>query len=253
MKKLLFIFLSCLTTSCCIAQKLSTKAVLSNSSFSFEKHQAGHFNYYYAKDSEVERKLDSVIELHESRMTRILQILKLNEYTELIDYFIVRDLDELGKLTGDTTVQGKAIPEEHLMFAYMNAEANSIGGHEIMHIVVRDIWGKTRYGWMEEGMASYSDEKWRPTGLHNLANQLAKDKKLVSFSHLLMYHLCAVEVRYWQTGSIVKYLCEQYGIEKVRQLWKKGLSKAECIFGKDRETLEREWREHIKGHDDTVR
>jgi hypothetical protein len=52
-------------------------------------------------------------------------------------------------------------------------------------------------------------------------------------------------ISYPQAGSFVKYLYEQYGVGKIKELWKNGAAKNfKRVLGKDVAALEKDW--HVR-------
>ncbi len=112
-----------------------------------------------------------------------------------------------------------------------------------MHVMAGNAWkGKPKF-WINEGFAVYSDEMWYGFPLHDLNKYLLLEKKLIPLGELIEnFRYYSDMVSYPQAGSFVKYLYEQYGVDKIKDLWKSGAAKNfKRVLGKDIAALEKDW------------
>jgi hypothetical protein len=128
--------------------------------------------------------------------------------------------------------------------------------HETMHILAQQAWGRPNGAWVREGLATYAAGKCAGRNLHTVAAALAADGRLVRLADLPGRFDVKGEqgaAMYIQSGSVVKYVAESYGTDKLRKLYRDGLvdsaavaaSVAGAMAGLDAARLEREWRRTV--------
>jgi hypothetical protein len=124
---------------------------------------------------------------------------------------------------------------------------NASGSHELMHVMANNTWGMKPKPWLNEGFATYSDDRWHGYGLHDLSKFLLLERKLIPLEKLIDdFRGHNDMISYPQAGSFVKFLYETYGSEKVKQLWAKGSAKDLArILGHDVTSLEKAWHQKL--------
>jgi hypothetical protein len=146
------------------------------------------------------------------------------------------------QLIGSQT-NGVGFPSTRVLCFVFGEKINASGSHELMHVMAGNTWGTKPKTWLSEGFATFSDDRWHGYGLHDLGKFLLHDKKLVPLEKLIdNFREHSDMVSYPQSGSLVKFIYEQYGAEKVKLLWKNGSAKdISRVLGIDVELLEKDW------------
>lgn len=135
------------------------------------------------------------------------------------------------------------------------ANADSTACHEVTHILVREA-AKEAFvnipAWVDEGLAEYGSP--RPDESHEAAlAEAISANRLSPLRHLQTYPGTSQEILafYGQAGSVIRYLIDTYGGDKVRDLFaafKQGLRIDDAlkqVYGFDQNGLDNAWRESI--------
>lgn len=106
--------------------------------------------------------------------------------------------------------------------------------HEIMHMVSMTAWGPPPFNvtWLNEGLATYAANNCSGYSVSELY-RFFLEKNMLASSDSLSNNFYQIEemIGYHQSACIVEYLMETYGIEKLEELWKNGLTRFESIYG----------------------
>jgi hypothetical protein len=252
MKKLfVFLIISCTLQGCAVYDWIYTPTVnksLNKQNFSWVSDTVEGIAYHFDKGSYKQEDMHEIKDVTKRSISKILVLTDEKEYPETIDYFIVPTRERMKELTG-FTINAFAYPRLNVVYAIIGSKIRAIGGHEFNHTITANIWGNAE-SWLSEGFAVYSDDGWNGYSLYELNNYLLGKNKLLSLEELIdKFHSHSVMVTYPQSGGIVKYLYEKYGIEKFKTLWQKGSGSIEKIYGKRLTEIEKEWKEEIKKHD----
>ncbi len=127
--------------------------------------------------------------------------------------------------------------------------------HELTHVLTK-LAGEGPYGdlpaWLDEGMATIAEGDWldRRGGALQFAinnDQVLSLRSMESPSNRPGF----VDIFYGQSAAIVLYLLQQYGTDKMNELFstfKEGSSVEDAlqrVYGLDRETLDNDWRASV--------
>lgn len=155
-------------------------------------------------------------------------------------------------LIGNET-NGVAFPRTKVVCFILNEKVDASGSHELIHVMAGNTWGLKFRTWINEGFATYADDIWHGYQLHDLNKYLLQEKKLIPLEKLVDdFSSHSNLISYPQTGSFVKYIYEQYGVDKVKELWKSGTVKGmKRALGKDIVTIESEWHRRLAEADAT--
>ncbi len=158
-------------------------------------------------------------------------------YSRPIRIIVTPDMAGIKDLTGKTT-NGIAFPKENLI-----VEMDGVTGacHEILHLIGTNSWGKPK-AWISEGMAVYCDDNWWGYDLHALARYLQLNRKLTPLKALIRdkgFHSIDPRYSYPQAGSMVRFIDQQYGRQKLIKLWQ--TNDFSASLGKTAEEIEIAW------------
>lgn len=239
------------SASFCLASP-SAKELLKRKDFVWKSTASEHFRFHFEPVAETENRIENLRLSQEEFFAKNLRLLKINAYPFQTDIFVVASRQRMKRLTGDET-NGAAYPDTKVVCFILNEKLYGWGSHELMHVMAGNVWGKKFKPWINEGFATYSDDIWHGYKLHDLNKYLWQKKKLIPLEKLIedFFDYSDMET-YPQAGSFVKYLYEQYGVDKVRELWKGGTVRdLKRVLGKDAAALEKEWHNELMKADAT--
>jgi len=216
--------------------------LLKRKGFVWKSTVTQHFRLHFEPETLAETRIEDLKRWQVQAFAKNLQLLKAAEYSFQTDIFIVSSRERMKRLTGDET-NGVAFPSTKVICFVFNEKINASGSHELMHVMARNVWDGKPKAWIGEGIAVYADDIWGGYQLHDLNKHLLLEKKLVPLEKLIEdFGDYSDLITYPQAGSFVKYLYEQYGIDKIKDVWKHGSAKdLKQVLGKDVQTLEKEW------------
>ncbi|MBF9221646.1 hypothetical protein [Hymenobacter ruricola] len=83
--------------------------------------------------------------------------------------------------------------------------------------------------------------------LHEAAASLLREKKAVPLRQLAAnFYAVNDVVAYLQSGSVVQFVHDTYGIQAVRTLWRGGLAQAAAATGLAPDDLDAAWRAYLQ-------
>ncbi len=249
----LSLLLACLTGGASISFA-SPKAheLLQRKGFVWKTAVTVHLRIHSEPGTLAEARIDELKQWQEKAYARNLQLLNLSTYSSLTDIFIVGSRERMKQLIGVET-NGRAFPKTKVVIFVFSETIKAAGSHELMHVMAGNAWKGRPTFWLSEGFACYADDMWHGYRLHDLSKYLLQKKSLASLKELIEnFGNYSDMVTYPQSGSFVKYLYEQYGVDKVKTLWKSGSAKAlKRMTGKDISTIEQEWHGRLMEADAT--
>ena len=101
--------------------------------------------------------------------------------------------------------------------------------HEIMHMISMTTWGYPHDDliWLNEGLATYTETHCNGYKVGQIYRYLLEKEMLISIDSLTNNFYGEDDmISYHQSAHIVEFLLTNYGIEKFKELWKKGF----CFF-----------------------
>ncbi len=215
-----------------------------------------HFEIIYPPDQEWSKEISIIGELHEYYYSQLISELKITENIKIRSY-IFRDEDEKKGLTGAGRTQiAKPWLREIYLTPLLLTDARL--KHEISHIVVGNLinsplglYGK--FGGIIpnmaviEGISVALEPETNILRLHQKAAILKQENKLPSFSGLFnvgKFYSRSGQISYSTSGSFIKFLIENYGIDKFKRLLK--YEDFEKIYNKNISQVEKEYSEFLK-------
>ncbi len=210
--------------------------------FSWKSFQSPEFILYYQPNSLTEKNLT----LAESRIKKGIdnakKFTKIDSIKIPVYYFVVDNKQEFAQLTksnhtGLSFAKSNTIIESYFLLGE---------SHEVVHLISYQNWGNSRT-WIMEGIAVYSDQKWAGKELDKLCFELDQNDKLIPINDLLKnrkFSYFDSQIKYPQSGSLIKYLITTYGWDKFFQFWKK--TRLQKIYNISPYELENNWLNHIK-------
>lgn len=176
-----------------------------------------------------------------------LRIIKESVLNDSIEIIFVDDKEEMYKYTYlhlSGTVFFLGSKTNNLVFCIYDNKRMPLK-HELMHLVAGLKWGLIDgdFSWFDEGLATYADSDWEcdSYSFEEKYTAFMQDNKLVPMDSLITdfhgdiftkdFDNNINRIRYNQSAYMVQYMIENYGIEKIKELWQNGMHKFEDIFG----------------------
>jgi hypothetical protein len=211
----------------------------SHPAFQWQKATTEHFTIYYAANSATVPRLGEIKKSIEVSRASVLNLIQVKEFPDRIHVFLVDSRPRMKDLMGAEQFGG-AIAKIRVVFAVVNATNNGCSTHEFCHVIASLVWCKPER-WIDEGFASFSDERWRNRDM--LAARLAAQGRLLPLKTLAEDFLKHPErVTYIESASFLGFVIERYGMETFKDVWKHGFKGLPKALGRSVPELEAEWR-----------
>ena len=176
-----------------------------------------------------------------------LQIINEKPFTDSVHIYLVPSRDGMKHLAGLSAAGYAALNDTigllpgNVVCSIYRKEYNPLK-HELMHIASFLKWGKQSYShklWLTEGLAVYAGPENYDCDGHNLKERymfFLQNGKLFSPDLLLNAEIdfansVGNKILYNQSGYIVGYLIENYGIDKLKAIWQSEMENFEKIYG----------------------
>lgn len=225
------------------------KPFIDNKNFAWQKYETPHFVIYVEKQSFAEENIEALKVRMEAIRTNTLVFMGVDGYDKRLYVFLLPSRERM-KLLTNYEGNGFARPELQTVFEIYSPRLKGVSNHEPFHVFANNLWGSAKETFVSEGMAVYSDDRWHSFGLHPLAKFLKDKGKLISANRLVSNFRNENDlITYPQSGSFVKFLCEKYGKDKMRKIWKDGQKAFKKTYGKNLDEVEKEWLSFLDGQD----
>jgi len=229
-------------------QRLSVKSLRFAKHFSWISKESANFDFFYEADTPAARDIDRIVKSMEDSRARVERLLGKTSKLRLQTFFV----ESRARMKDLIKLETNAYAYGTISTMVYNDEIESIGAHQTCHVLATSLWGDSREEWVEEGLAVYANDHWRGLPLHSVAKWLLDRDKLVPVAGLVKngwQQKHSDEVTYPQLGSFVKFVYEKYGMDGVKQLWKRGAKDAPGALGKPLNAVEVEWKAELMNVD----
>lgn len=241
----LILFLSLLIYSCNIVSQDDNDWFPSTITNLEDKITKTEKNIRYFVDPQmsiIER--NNLIEMTTEYVRQNLMLIKESNFRDSVYIVLVRDKDEMIKYAGGR-ISGIAMLKDCYIPENMVCCIPKVLKHELMHILVRLKWNSliknevNHPDWLTEGLAVYADpeaENFAGLTLEEMYAYFYQNKKLLAldllteFPSVISSDPTQIKIAYSQSGYIVQFLVERYGVQKLKELWI-GDSDFEGIYG----------------------
>jgi hypothetical protein len=215
-----------------------------NRAFRWQTNSTEHFTIYYEAGSATEPRLKEIVASVEASRASVLRLMQQEDFPDKIHVFLVDSKSRMKDLMG-ATPYGGAIAKIRVVFAVVNSTNNGCSTHEFCHVIAAATWGKPER-WIDEGFASYSDERWR--NRDEIVAQLAAQNRLLPLKTLAKDFLKHPdEVTYYESASFLGFVIERYGWDKFKRIWRGGYKSIPKVLGRSIADVEAEWRGSLPG------
>jgi|GEM_PF-919483 len=222
----------------------SAAELLNRKGFDWRTAQTGHVFVYFEPGTHAEKMLEKLKRVNEAAYDSNLRLLDCDAYPEKLHTFAVDSREKMKRLIHYET-NGKAFPRHHTACFVVSESIWAATAHELFHVMHHQLWGQAgfkKWHWLSEGMAVNADEKWQGQDPHGFCGQLHEKGELIPLSQLCdRFGSASPMITYPQAGSFVRFLYEEYGVAKLRELWQQGHQAMRGVFSQDLSQLEKAW------------
>ncbi len=217
-----------------------------------------HFIFYYFPGTQAEKDINVIAEEREKILNKIARMVNIN-FKGKIFVFFYPDAKSKRKITKH---QGMGLSYSNTIVEIYNLRAKMDPNHEITHSVTALLGDPPAL--FDEGFATYNQKDHKFGNSHidviarkyKMKNMLWKIEDIFSFTDIGSPETKAL-IAYPEAASMVKYIIENYGMDKFLKLFKtlKRSDKPEQIeinkkefkniTGRDIFTFEKEWRNYL--------
>ena len=205
---------------------------------SLAEYQTNKFNIYCKIGSFADSNISFLKNDTGEAIVRIKEVLNIQKLPNAFYVIVVESRDEMKNFVG-IRHKGMTSLENDLIFLVYNQNTRAYIRHELFHLAAFRLWGRPSNRILDEGGAMYADSiclnydnpiivlnkylfennLWFPfNDLKDNFNKLAHENDMIA---------------YLQSALIFKYLYENYGLEKIEELWKNGFDNFSKIYGFD--------------------
>ena len=217
--------------------------------FRWQTNRTEHFSVYYEANSAVVPRLQEIAASVEVSRVSVLRLIQKKDFPDRIHVFLVDSKPRMKDLMGSTPYGG-AIAKIRVVFAVVNATNNGCSTHEFCHVIAGATWGKPER-WIDEGFASYSDERWRNRDV--IVAELARQGRLLPLKTLAKDFLRHPDdLTYHESASFLGFVIERYGWDKFKAIWRGGYQSIPKVLGRSMSELETEWRASLPAKADAA-
>ncbi|MBF9236186.1 hypothetical protein I2I05_02145 [Hymenobacter sp. BT683] len=214
--------------------------------FAWAHTRTPHFDLYAETSRYTAADMPGLGARAERALRDHLALLGAPPMSDRVPLFFVRSRARLKLLTGYAW-GGFVTPHNDGVFYVATPEARPALRHELIHRVSRATWGLEPEFWLKEGVATFGAGHCAHYSLHEAAASLLREHRAVPLRELSTnFHGVNDIVAYLQSGSVVQYVHDTYGIAAVRCLWRGGLAASAAATGLTPEQLDAAWRAYLR-------
>jgi hypothetical protein len=208
------------------------------------------FRLYFRNDSYTSSNIPKIKKELDEAYTRVLKLLNIEKYPYGIYLLAFDSKAEMKGVMGHKINDSVSVSKDFVSFVYNDTIRPQLK-HEIFHLIASEMWGPTQYSILDEGGATYSDNFCHyDNAIYTLNKYFLKETLLFKIEDLIEnFDDKATEndvITNIQSAGYFKYLYENYGVSKMRQLWKTGFENFEYIYGFSVKEFDKKWRSSIE-------
>lgn len=235
MKKLLLILLCLPLLFGCANKTQENETIVQGNGWKLEKQvtkKVDNFHFTFPSVGYAYDNRDLYVKECIDALKEDCAIIKLPNYNNPIKIRFLNSRKEMEEEVGMTTTGWTNMWTQEIHIVAVNEFKPPIK-HEIMHMISMTTWGYPHDDliWLNEGLATYAHV---PSGydcngykVGQIYRYLLEKEILISIDSLTNNFYGEDDmISYHQSAHIVEFLLTNYGIEKFKELWKKGF----CFF-----------------------
>lgn len=246
------------------------RAALAHRRFVWDSLPSAGFTLYVPRGSYAAERTGQYRDEVEAGMAHALTMLGEVRYPDRLRVFVLGSREDVEAVTG-TGWTGWADPAGRNVGVVARAECRPVFRHEIMHAVSLLLWGNplgpdkdpipprdanvfARGAWLREGIAAAAEDLYVTYSYRGMAAQWQTEGALMPLDTLVHgFHQQDDLAAYLQAGSLMQYLLERYGSERLRLVWREGAGAFQRAYGRSAAQLEAEWHEWLRATPDSAR
>ena len=221
---------------------------------SLSEYRINKYIIYCKNGSYAENNISSLIDKTNESINRVKKIFNIQRLPNAFYAIVVDSRDEMKSFVG-IRHKGMTSLGNDLLFLVYNQNTRAYTRHELFHLVAFRLWGLPSSRILDEGGAMYADSICinynEPIIILN--KYLYENELWYSFQDLKdNFNKCANEndiIAYLQSALVFKYLYENYGLDKIENLWQNGFNNFSEIYGFEFEALKDRLIQLIKNAD----
>jgi hypothetical protein len=199
-------------------------------------------NIRYTVDStmSIDQRND-VINKTKEYITENLALINESDFNEPIHIILVRELNDFGgRIWGIVVPEDERMPTAMIISIY--GPKRSSLRYDLMRLIIPIKWGEQHdpaLKWLSVGISAYANSEAFDYDGHSFEERYTcflQNRELLQADTLAMFtieeFMPGNKIAYSQAAYIVKYLIDNYGIEKLKQLWQEGMDSFEKIYGR---------------------
>jgi hypothetical protein len=213
----------------------------------WNRFDSTHYEFYFSNTITNASLINRIIDKQEKNINHIAKLMQIENIDTLdkIRMWVFSNDDEKYR---KTQIKSSAHCLTPYWSIYYNQD-NAIGAHESGHLLSQTYWGYTkteRFDFLlSEGFAFFVDEHgYFDFNFYDKAKEILKKKKYRISNIAKSNSKGKFKEKAFVAGAFVKFLIENYGLDKFVQLWKtirEDESEFSQIYGKSFEALEFEF------------
>lgn len=212
------------------------------------QRRTANANIYVLAGSAAAPLLPRLVPESERAIIGNLQWLGEKRTSRRLNLFFVGSRDEMRPFTG-TRSGGWSVVSEGTAFLVANDSVRPALKHEIMHLLSWRHWGTPGGVWLQEGVATAAVRGCHEWTLEEAAASLYREGELATIPDMRRRFKTGGTqgaAHYLSAGSLVTFIDEKWGRDRLRQLWQSGgLASAQSVLGLSTLQLEQRWRTHV--------
>lgn len=200
------------------------------------EYNQNEFVLYFNEDSYSYQKQTFLLKLIESSLVRIKEVLDIKNVRDRFYIVMLASREEMNRMIG-MKVKGLAYKRFNTGFFVFNSDIRPYFRHELFHLIANQIWGECSARLLDEGGAVYTDNEclYYENPISTINKYLYEKDMWFNINDLIEnFNDIARKndlIAYLQSAFIFRLLYESYGIDKMKELWQKGFSQFENIYG----------------------
>lgn len=213
-----------------------TKSLIDNLGSDVIVKTKSEFEFYCKNGSNSANDIDKLLKMIDVAIIRVKGILEIAELREGFYIIMIDSREDMERLINWNVKALASGRNDAAIFVY-NSDIRPYFEHELFHLIAYNIWGEPAERVLDEGGAMYSDNQclYYENPLSTINKHLYEDEKWFEIEELINnFNKMAGDndlIAYLQAGFIFRHLYENYGKEKMKQLWRKGFTDFEQIYG----------------------
>ncbi len=220
------------------------RGFLEDTTFGWQTLESSSARIHYMEDTFAGRAPRTLAGRVEAAEATILRKLEIAEFRPTLDVFYVESRVDMERLTG-FPVTGMSYAADRTVVVVFNENWRAFESHELTHVISRSVWGEP--GPPEplalEGLAVHVDGDCGGYPVGRVVRAMLDRGLLFALERLFASFRAEDDlVAYLQAGSLFDFFAESGGKERLRELWRAGLSAAVTSSGPGLAEFEGRWR-----------